>query len=72
MLRMEKLTTGIAYGASATNAGYWNLQLLDRCHHHSGQPNGVLSGGVRAADVSDKPVFQNQRDRRKAAGENSG
>ncbi|MCV6023149.1 class II holin family protein, partial [Escherichia coli] len=25
---MEKLTTGIAYGASATNAGYWSLQLL--------------------------------------------
>ncbi|MGF8937070.1 holin, partial [Klebsiella pneumoniae] len=27
MYRMDKLTTGIAYGASAGNAGFWMLQV---------------------------------------------
>lgn len=30
MYRMDKLTTGIAYGTSAGNAGFWMLQLLDK------------------------------------------
>ncbi|EPF1899304.1 TPA: phage holin, partial [Escherichia coli] len=29
MKSMDKLTTGIAYGTSAGNAGFWALQLLD-------------------------------------------
>ena len=28
MYRMDKLTTGIAYGTSAGNAGFWMLLLL--------------------------------------------
>ena len=27
---MDKLTTGVAYGTSAGNAGFWALQLLDK------------------------------------------
>ncbi|HGV1643910.1 TPA: phage holin [Escherichia coli] len=30
MYRMEKITTGIAYGASGGGTGYWLLQLLDK------------------------------------------
>ncbi|ENA9639862.1 phage holin, partial [Escherichia coli] len=30
MKSMDKLTTGIAYGTSAGNAGFWALQLLDK------------------------------------------
>ncbi|EFL6478077.1 TPA: holin, partial [Escherichia coli] len=29
MKSMDKLTTGVAYGTSAGNAGFWALQLLD-------------------------------------------
>ena len=30
---MDKLTTGVAYGTSAGNAGFWALQLLDKLRH---------------------------------------
>ncbi|MDP0667691.1 phage holin, partial [Klebsiella pneumoniae] len=30
MYRMDKLTTGIAYGKSAGKAGFWRLQFLDK------------------------------------------
>ncbi|EFJ4358182.1 TPA: holin, partial [Escherichia coli] len=30
MKSMDKLTTGVAYGTSAGNAGFWALPLLDK------------------------------------------
>lgn len=42
MHRMDKLTTGIAYGASAGNAGFWGLQLLDKVSPSQWAAIGVL------------------------------
>ncbi|MBB8590010.1 hypothetical protein HEP24_022940, partial [Escherichia coli] len=35
MKSMDKLTTGVAYGTSAGNAGFWALQLLWICPYIS-------------------------------------
>lgn len=42
MYRMDKLTTGIAYGGAAGNAGYWVLQLLDKVSPSQWAAIGVL------------------------------
>lgn len=42
MYRMDKLTTGIAYGASAGNAGFWMLQVLDKVSPSQWAAIGVL------------------------------
>lgn len=42
MYRMDKLTTGIAYGASAGNAGFWMFQVLDRVSPSQWAAIGVL------------------------------
>ena len=39
---MDKLTTGIAYGTSAGNAGFWALQLLDKVTPSQWAAIGVL------------------------------
>ncbi len=60
MYRMDKLTTGIAYGTSAGNAGFWMLQLLDKV---SPIPVGRYwcsgKSGIWLADIPDESVFQN-------------
>ncbi len=56
---MDKLTTGVAYGTSAGNAGFWALQLLDKVTPSQWAAIGVLgSPGFWPADVSDKSLFQ--------------
>ncbi|WP_259047026.1 class II holin family protein [Klebsiella sp. BIGb0407] len=42
MYRMDKLTTGVAYGTSAGNAGFWTLQLLDKVSPSQWAAIGVL------------------------------
>lgn len=42
MYRMEKITTGIAYGASGGGTGYWLLQLLDKVSPSQWAAIGVL------------------------------
>ncbi len=39
---MDKLTTGVAYGTSAGNAGFWALQLLDKVTPSQWAAIGVL------------------------------
>ncbi|WP_374184281.1 class II holin family protein [Klebsiella variicola] len=46
MYRMDKLTTGIAYGTSAGNAGFWMLQLLDKVSPSQWAAIGVLGSLV--------------------------
>ncbi|OSK25426.1 lysis protein S-like protein [Escherichia coli M056] len=46
MKSMEKITTGIAYGASAGGAGYWALQLIDRVSPSEWTAIGVLGSLV--------------------------
>ncbi len=56
---MDKLTTGVAYGTSAGNAGFWVLQLLDKVTPSQWAAIGVLGSLVFwPADVSDKSLFQ--------------
>ncbi|VDG57316.1 lysis protein S [Escherichia coli] len=56
---MDKLTTGVAYGTSAGNAGFWALQLLDKVTPSQWAAIGVLGSLVFwPADVSDKSLFQ--------------
>lgn len=43
---MDKLTTGVAYGTSAGNAGFWALQLLDKVTPSSGLQSVVLGSLV--------------------------
>lgn len=60
MYRMDKLTTGIAYGTSAGNAGFWMLQLLDKSIPISvGRYRCSGKFGIWLADIPDKSVFQN-------------
>ncbi|MBK0000310.1 class II holin family protein [Erwinia sp. S43] len=46
MYRMDKLTTGVAYGASVGNAGYWGLQLLDKVSPSQWAAIGVIGSLV--------------------------
>ena len=50
MYRMEKITTGIAYGASGGGTGYWLLQLLDKVSPSQWAAIGVL-GSLMFGDV---------------------
>ncbi len=45
---MDKLTTGVAYGTSAGNAGFWALQLLDKVTPSQWAAIGVLGSPVLA------------------------
>lgn len=55
---MDKLTTGVAYGTSAGNAGFWALQLLDKVTPSQWAAIGAGQPGFWPADVSDKSLFQ--------------
>ena len=46
MKSMDKLTTGVAYGTSAGNAGFWALQLLDKVTPSQWAAIGVLGSLV--------------------------
>lgn len=68
MYRMEKITTGIAYGASTGSTGYWLLQLLDKVSPSQWAAIGVLGSlmfGLFTWLTS--LYFQIKADRRKAA-----
>lgn len=68
MYRMEKITTGIAYGASGGSTGYWLLQLLDKVTPSQWAAIGVLGSlmfGLLTWLTS--LYFQIKADRRKAA-----
>nr|WP_318382724.1 class II holin family protein [uncultured Enterobacter sp.] len=68
MLRMEKLTTGIAYGASVGNAGFWGLQLLDKVTPSQWAAIGVLGSLVFGLlTYLTNLYFKIKEDRRKAA-----
>ena len=49
MYRMEKITPGIAYGASGGGTGFWLLQLLDKVSPSQWAAIGVL--GTRTVYV---------------------
>ncbi|MDU6924006.1 class II holin family protein [Franconibacter helveticus] len=70
MFQMEKLTTGIAYGTSATNAGYWCLQLLDKVSPSQWTAIGVIGSLVFGLlTYLTNLYFKIKEDRRKAAKE---
>jgi hypothetical protein len=68
MYRMDKLTTGIAYGASATNTGYWLLQLTDKVSPSQWAAIGVIGSLVFGLlTYLTNLYFKIKEDRRKAA-----
>ncbi|HIC5947459.1 TPA: class II holin family protein [Salmonella enterica subsp. enterica serovar Newport] len=68
MYRMDKLTTGIAYGASATNTGYWLLQLTDRVSPSQWAAIGVIGSLVFGLlTYLTNLYFKIREDRRKAS-----
>lgn len=68
MYRMDKLTTGIAYGASAANTGYWLLQLTDRVSPSQWAAIGVIGSLVFGLlTYLTNLYFKIREDRRKAA-----
>lgn len=68
MYRMDKLTTGIAYGASATNTGYWLLQLTDRVSPSQWAALGVIGSLVFGLlTYLTNLHFKIKEDRRRAA-----
>ena len=71
MYRMDKLTTGISYGVSVGNAGYWVLQLLDKVSPSQWAAIGVL-GSLMLGLLTylTNLYFKIKDDRRKAAREN--
>ncbi|MBM7346073.1 class II holin family protein [Pantoea coffeiphila] len=68
MYRMDKLSTGIAYGTSGGSAGYWVLQLLDQVTPSQWAAIGVL-GSLAFGFMTylTSLYFQIKADRRKAA-----
>nr|WP_314424814.1 class II holin family protein [uncultured Erwinia sp.] len=68
MYRMDKLTTGVAYGASVGNAGYWSLQLLDKVSPSQWAAIGVIGSLVFGfLTFLANLYFKVKEDRRKAA-----
>ncbi|MBK0004362.1 class II holin family protein [Erwinia sp. S38] len=68
MYRMDKLTTGMAYGSSAGSAGFWVLQLLDQVSPSQWAAIGVL-GSLAFGFLTylTNLYFKIKEDRRKAA-----
>ena len=67
MYRMDKLTTGIAYGTSAGTAGFWMLQLLDKVSPSQWAAIGVLGSLVFGLlTYLTNLYFKIKEDRRKA------
>ncbi|MEE6786920.1 class II holin family protein [Escherichia coli OX21:H7] len=71
MKSMDKLTTGVAYGTSAGNAGFWVLQLLDKVTPSQWAAIGVLGrlGSLVFGLLTylTNLYFKIKEDRRKAA-----
>lgn len=68
MYRMDKLTTGIAYGASGTNAGFWLLQLTDKVSPSQWAAIGVIGSLVFGfLTYLTNLYFKIKEDRRKVA-----
>ncbi|HAW3887089.1 TPA: holin [Escherichia coli] len=68
MKSMDKLTTGVAYGTSAGNAGFWALQLLDKVTPSQWAAIGVLGSLVFGLlTYLTNLYFKIKEDRRKAA-----
>lgn len=68
MLRMDKLTTGISYGASGGSAAFWFKQLLDGYTPEQWAAIGVIGSlcfGLLTYLTS--LYFKIKEDRRKAA-----
>ncbi|UMB79103.1 class II holin family protein [Dickeya fangzhongdai] len=68
MMKMDKVTTGISYGASGASSGYWMLQLLDTVSPSQWAAIGVLGSllfGLLTFLVN--LYFKIREDRRKAA-----
>ena len=64
---MDKLTTGVAYGTSAGNAGFWALQLLDKVTPSQWAAIGVLGSLVFGLlTYLTNLYFKIKEDRRKA------
>ena len=73
MYRMDKLTTGIAYGISAGNAGFWMLQMLDRVSPSQWAAIGVLGSLLFGLlTYLTNLYFKIKDDRRKAARSSDG
>lgn len=67
-MKMDKVTTGISYGASGASSGYWMLQLLDTVSPSQWAAIGVLGSllfGLLTFLVN--LYFKIREDRRKAA-----
>ena len=68
MYRMDKLTTGMAYGSSAGSAGFWVLQLLDQVSTSQWAAIGVLGSlAFGLLTYLTNLYFKIKEDRRKAA-----
>ena len=68
MKSRDKLTTGVAYGTSAGNAGFWALQLLDKVTPSQWAAIGVLGSLVFGLlTYLTNLYFKIKEDRRKAA-----
>ncbi|HBR2996944.1 TPA: class II holin family protein [Klebsiella pneumoniae] len=65
---MEKMATGVAYGASVGNAGYWGFQLLDKVSPSQWAAIGVIGSLVFGfLTYLTNLYFKIKEDRRKAA-----
>jgi len=68
MYRMDKLTTGVAYGASMGSSGFWMLQMLDRVSTSQWTAIGVIGSLLFGLlTFLSSLYFKIKEDRRKAA-----
>lgn len=58
---MDKITTGISYGASGGGAAFWFTRLLDGYSPEQWAAIGVLGGLFFAFLTADEPLFQDSR-----------
>ncbi len=66
-MKMDKLSTGVSYGASGTSAAFWMKQLLDGYSPDQWAAIGVLGSLVFAAlTFLTNIYFKVREDRRKA------
>ena len=67
-MKMDKLTTGVAYGASVGNTGFWLLQLTDKVSPSQWAAIGVLGSLVFGLlTYLTNLYFKIKEDNRKAA-----
>lgn len=65
---MDKLTTGVAYGASMGSSGFWMLQMLDRVSPSQWTAIGVIGSLLFGLlTFLSSLYFKIKEDRRKAA-----